>query len=396
MIFDFAFERIMDMLNASKRSTELPDELKGIYDEGKYKKSQEYENETGRFSLITSTFSFILIMVFLFFNGFAYVDNIARGAAEHPIVIALVFFGILWIVSDIINTPFSLYSVFKIEEKYGFNKTTLKTFFLDKLKGWLLGILIGGGLFSLIMWIYMAQPDMFWLLAWGVSSGFMIFMAMFYSSLIVPLFNKQTPLEEGSLRAAIQNFSKKTNFKLNNVFVIDGSKRSTKANAYFSGLGAKKRIVLYDTLINDLEEEEIVGVLAHEIGHYKLKHTRTGIILSVFQSGVMFYILSLFISNPALSEALGATQHSFHLAIITFFILYSPLSSILGLGMNVISRKNEYAADNFASTHYDNKYLISALKKLSVKNLSNLTPHPAYVFVHYSHPTLLQRIKAFV
>ena len=221
----------------------------------------------------------------------------------------------------------------------------------------------------------------------------MLFMNMFYSTLIVPLFNKQTPLEDGDLKTGIREFCDRAGFKLDNVFVIDGSKRSTKANAYFSGLGRKKRIVLFDTLIEDLEKPEIIAVLAHEIGHYKKKHTQAGMIISIVQTGITLFILSLFIGNPILSEALGSNVPSFHLGLVAFGMLYSPISTILGLGLNMLSRKNEYQADDFAKDHNTAPDLASALKKLSVKNLNNLTPHKAYVFFHYSHPPLLERLR---
>jgi STE24 endopeptidase len=281
-----------------------------------------------------------------------------------------------------------------IEEKFGFNKTTVKTYILDKLKGWLLGAVIGGGLMALIIWIYTQTGKSFWLWVWLVISAFSIFMAMFYSSLIVPLFNKQTPLEDGELKTAIHQFASKVGFRLDHIFVIDGSKRSTKANAYFTGLGRKKRIVLYDTLIKDMEVTELVAVLAHEIGHYKKKHIIWSLILGILQTGAMLCIFSLVIDNPELSQALGVDKAYFHIGLITFGILYSPLSSIIGIGMNIFSRKNEYEADAFAARNYSAEPLTTALKKLSVNNLSNLRPHPAYVFVHYSHPTLLQRLKA--
>lgn len=394
VVFGYLLERFLKYLNTTKWSNQLPKELEGIYDAEKYKKSQEYERENYRFSLVTSTFSILVMLGMLFFDGFAFVDDVARGWAQGPILIALVFFGILMFASDIINTPFSVYDTFVIEEKYGFNKTTIKTFIFDKVKGWLLAAIIGGGLLSLIIWFYEATTDMFWIYTWITFGVFMIFITMFYSSLIVPLFNKQTPLEDGELKSAINELSEKVGFKLDNVFVIDGSKRSTKANAYFSGLGAKKRIVLFDTLINDLSTNEIVAVLAHEIGHYKKKHTLSGIVISLLQTGLTLFILSLFIGSPLLSEALGASQPSFHIGIIAFSILYSPISTILGLGMNIFSRKNEYEADRYAKENFDGASLQDALKKLSIKNLSNLTPHPAYVFFHYSHPPLLQRLKA--
>lgn len=394
ILFDFVLERFLDYLNSTKWSDNLPTELEGIYDDEKYKKSQNYERVNHRFSYVTSTFSLVLILVMLFFDGFAFVDAIARNWVSNEILVSLVFFGILMFASDVLNTPFSIYATFVIEEKFGFNKTTVKTFILDKIKGWLVGIIIGGGLMWLIIWFYQYTTEYFWLLAWGAVSIFMIFMTMFYSSIIVPLFNKQTPLEDGELKEAINEFSSKVGFKLKNIFVIDGSKRSTKANAYFTGLGAKKRIVLYDTLINDLSTEEIVAVLAHEVGHYKKKHTLTSIILSLIQTGITFYILGLMIGNEDLSKALGVEKVSFHIGLIAFGMLYSPISLIVGLFMNILSRKNEYQADAYAAEFYKAEYLISGLKKLSVKNLSNLTPDPLYVFFHYSHPTLLQRIKA--
>ena len=394
LVFEYLTTRILDYLNSTWRGKELPEELQGIYDEEKYKKSQEYGKVNSRFGLISGTFHFVLVLLMLFLGGFAYFDEIARSFTQHPVWAALIFFGILFFLSDLISLPFSWYSTFVIEEKFGFNKTTVKTFITDKLKGWMLAIVIGGALLGLIIWLYFQTTDRFWIYAWAAVSGFSIFMTMFYSNLIVPLFNKQTPLEDGELRDAIQEFSKKAGFELDNIYVIDGSKRSSKANAYFTGLGKKKRIVLYDTLINDLSVNEIVAVLAHEIGHYKLKHTLISLILSIIQTGVIFYILSLFVGNKELSLALGADDYSFELSLIAFGMLFSPISTIIGLVMNVFSRKNEYAADHFAKSYGLGNELISALKKLSVNNLTNLTPHPAYVFAYYSHPTLYQRIKA--
>ena len=331
--------------------------------------------------------------MFLYFAGFALIDNIARSYTANPILIALIFFGIIMFASDIIHTPFNIYDTFVIESKFGFNKTTPKVFVLDKLKGWLLSAIIGGGLLSLITWFYIKVGDNFWIYAWIAVSAFMLFMTMFYTSLIVPLFNKLKPLEDGDLKDEITAFSSKAKFELDNVFVIDGSKRSTKANAYFSGLGKKKKIVLFDTLIEKLSKEEIVAVLAHEIGHYKKKHTLISVVTSIIQTGITLYILSLFVGNPELSKALGSDIPSFHLGLITFGFLYSPISTIVGLLMNIVSRKNEYAADQYASEQYKGIHLQNALKALSVNNLSNLTPHPLYVFFNYSHPTLLQRLN---
>lgn len=394
LIVDFALERFLEFLNHKKWSPELPKALVGIYDQEKYHQSQNYQKDKLVPSLLSSGIGFIATVLMISLGGFAWVDELVRNYFDHPIAIALAFFGVIMFFSSILGLPFSYYSTFVIEEKYGFNRTSLKTFVLDKLKGGLISIVIGGGILALLIWIYLQTTTNFWWMAWLVIAFFMIFMAMFYSSLLVPLFNKQTPLDEGELKDEISKFAGKVDFKLDNVYVMDGSKRSSKGNAYFSGLGSKKRIVLFDTLINDLTKEEIVAVLAHEIGHYKKKHTLSGIFLSLLQTGFMFYIFSLIISNPLLSEALGAKEHGFHLGLIAFGILYSPISTFLSLGMNVLSRKNEYEADDYALKNYDGEALGDALKKLSVSSLSNLTPHPVYVFFYYSHPSLLQRLKA--
>jgi STE24 endopeptidase len=394
ILFDYILERILDYLNRTWWSSELPQELGGIYDAVKYKKSQEYERVKTRFSMVTSTFSLVAMLLMLFFGGFAWLDDFVRSYTSNAILMALLFFGILGLAADILSTPFSIYSTFVIEERFGFNRTAPKTFVLDKLKGWFLSAVIGGGLLSLIVWIYQVSGGWFWLIAWAAIGLFTIFMTMFYSNLIVPLFNKQVPLEEGSLRAAIEAFASKVGFKLKNIFVMDGSKRSSKANAYFTGLGAKKRIVLFDTLIKDHTDEELVSILAHETGHYKRKHTLTGTAISLLQTGIMLYILSLFIGNPVLSQALGASEGSFHLGILAFGLLYSPISLILGLFMNMLSRKNEFEADRYAAENYDADPLQEALKKLSINHLSNLRPHPAYVFFYYSHPPLLERLRA--
>jgi len=393
LIGDYILERWLDYLNSTRWSNELPKEVEEIYDAEKYRKQQEYQKVNTRFGIFTDTLTLVVMLAMIVLGGFAWLDDYLRQYVTHPIVLALFFFGILGLVADILSTPLSVYHTFVIEQKFGFNQTSVKTFIFDKLKGWLLGAIIGGGLLAIIVWIYQSTGNWFWLVAWIVISVFSIFMTMFYSTLIVPLFNKQTPLEKGELRSAIEDFAVKTGFRLDNIFVIDGSKRSKKSNAYFSGLGSKKRIVLYDTLIKQHTTDELVAVLAHEIGHYKLKHTRTGVILSILQTGLTLYILSWFIGNPLLSQALGAEQGSFHMGILAFGILYTPLSLILELGMNIISRKHEFQADSFAGTKYNARSLQSALKKLSVDNLSNLRPHPAYVFFYYSHPPLLERLK---
>lgn len=394
VVVDYLLERWLNWLNAKSRTDDLPLELQGIYDEEKYRKSVEYDKVNSRFELITSSLNFLLILAMLLLGGFAWVDSIAGEITTDPIFRALVFFAILGLASDLVHLPFSIYDTFVIEEKFGFNKTTPKLFIMDKLKGYALSIIVGGVLAFVILWFYYKTTDMFWIYAWVLTSGVMIFLAMFYSNLIVPLFNKQEPLEDGELKDAISSFALKVGFKLKNIFKIDGSKRSSKANAYFTGLGSQKRIVLYDTLMKQLNTPEIVAVLAHEIGHYKRKHTLQAIVLSVIQMGLMFFLISIFLKNPALSAALGVSQPSFHIGIIAFGILYSPFSLVIGMAMNILSRKNEYEADQYTHENFEAEPLINGLKKLSANNLSNLTPHPVYVFFHYSHPTLLQRIRA--
>jgi len=393
LIADFILERILSFLNYKSLGQAVPDELKGTYDEEKYAKQQKYEKENIRFSVISSVFSSILIFLMLFFDGFAFVDSFARSISADPVLSALIFFGILLITFDLINSPFEIYDIFVIEQKYGFNKTTPLTYFLDKIKGWLIGGIIGGIILSLIVIFIQKFPDTFWIFAWITITFFMIFFTMFYSSVIAPLFNKQTPLEEGELKSGITAFAQKTGFKLDNIYVIDGSKRTTKANAYFSGLFSKKRIVLFDTLIKELTPGQIIAVLAHEIGHYKKKHTLMMILFSVIQTGGLLFVLSLFIGNSVLSSALGAEVHSIHMAIIAFGILYVPISTITGIFLNMFSRKHEYEADNFAFKYFSAEELAGALKKLAENNLSNLTPHPLYVFFHYSHPPIGERIR---
>jgi len=393
IIIDFIIDKILDTLNAKHFDDPIPQELNDVYNKEEYEKSQRYKKERYRFGIITSTFSVLLTLGFIIFDGFAWVDDIARNFTDNAILVALIFFGIIMIGSDILTTPFSWYSTFVIEEKYGFNKTTKKTFFLDKIKGWFMMIILGGGILALIVWFYQFAGNDFWWYAWILVAVFSIFINMFYAKLIVPLFNKQSPLEEGSLRTKIETYAKSVGFTLDNIFIIDGSKRSTKANAYFSGFGKEKRITLFDTLVKDLEEEEIVAVLAHEVGHYKKNHIIVNLLASILTTGFTLWLLSLFVGSPALSQALGVEEPSFHIGLIAFGILYSPISEITGLLMNYLSRKFEYQADNYAKNTYGAAPLISSLKKLTKNSLSNLTPHKAYVFMHYSHPTLLQRFR---
>lgn len=391
---DFLIERILESLNRSAMSPRLPESLRGIYDEREYSRFQNYKRENDRFGLLSSSFSFLVTLIFLCAGGFGWYNAWITGITDSVLWQTLLFMGGLALISGLIGLPFDWYATFHIEEKYGFNKTTPKIYLADLIKGMLVSALVGGVLLAAIVGFYIWMGDRFWLYAWGLITVFSVFMSMFYSQLIVPLFNKQTPLENGVLRDKIQAFALKAGFKLDNIYVIDGSKRSTKANAYFTGLGPKKRIVLYDTLIQDLTGDEIVAVLAHEVGHYKKRHTLQFMATSILQTGFMLWLFSLCVNQPALSEALGGDGNYFQLGLVAFVLLYSPVGMILGLFMNMWSRKNEYEADAYAATQGQGEALVAGLKKISVKSLSNLTPHPAYEWVYYSHPSLLKRIGA--
>ncbi len=393
LVFQFLVETVLDYLNAKHYGDPIPQDLEDVFDPEEYQKSQTYQKTNYRFGLLSSLFSIVLTVAFLTLGGFEWTDQIARNFSGNEIVVTLIFFGIITVGSDILSTPFSYYQTFFIEARFGFNKSTKKLFFTDKLKGWLMMAILGGGVITLAQWFYLWAGPNFWLYVWGLVTAIILFMNLFYSKLIVPLFNKQTPLEQGSLKSKIEAYAAKVGFELQHIFVIDGSKRSTKANAYFSGFGQEKRVTLYDTLIKDLEEEEIVAVLAHEVGHYKRKHIIFNLTASVLVLGFTLFILSLFINNPEVSKAIGVSQPSFHAALIGFGILYSPISGLTSLVMNFLSRKFEYQADDYAKNTFAAMPLITSLKKLSKNSLSNLTPHPAYVFMHYSHPPLIQRIK---
>jgi STE24 endopeptidase len=392
--FDFVFNKALEYLNIRNMREDLPAEVSDIYDEEKYKKSIAYARVNNKFGLLTSTFSFVLSFSLLLTGFFGWMDQWVSGMVSGEVLVPLLFFGILMLGSDVLQWPFQLYDTFVIEEKFSFNKTTPKTFILDKLKGYLLGAVIGGIILTILIKLMGWVGPSFWIFFWIVIALFTLFMNMFYTTLILPLFNKLSPLEEGELKQAIEAYSKSVSFPLDNIYVIDGSKRSAKSNAFFSGIGKKKKIVLYDTLIANHSTEELVAVLAHEVGHFKKKHIITGYVLSVLQTGFTLFIMSKIIFSPVVSQALGGEQLAIHLNLLAFGILYSPISHIIGILMNLLSRKNEYEADAFAGTTYNSTFLQTALKKLSVDNLSNLFPHPAYVFFNYSHPPLLQRLDA--
>lgn len=392
-VLGYLLDEFLVYLNNTMWSDKLPEKLQGICPNEDYQRAQLYSKDNNKLSFWSSLFNLIALLLMLVFGGFAFVDNIARSiAGDNLILVALLFFAIIAAASDLINIPFSYYETFVIEKKYGFNTMNIKTFFADHIKSACVTVLIGIPVMWLITWFYYKTGKEFWLYAWALVTLFSLFMNLFYSELIVPLFNKQTPLPEGTLRSKIEDFSKKAGFNLQNIFIIDGSKRSTKSNAYFSGLGSKKRIVLYDTLMKDFSEEEIVSILGHEIGHYKKRHIVVSMVSSILLNGFMFFLFSLVVDNPAFSYALGAETPAFHLGLIVFGILYSPISTIIDVISNYISRRHEFEADKFSADNYPSQYLASALKKLSVKNLSNMIPHKVYVFFYYSHPPLLDRL----
>lgn len=390
----YLFSQFLDFLNLRAQRKDIPDEIASFYDKEKYGKSLDYHREQTYFSFLTSAFSFGVSITMLLLGGFGWLDHLLRSYIHSEIPLALSFFAILAVASDLITLPFQWHSVFVIEERYGFNKTTVKTFFTDKLKGYLLGAVIGGALISLLIYLMQQIGPGFWIWFGLVAALFILLVNLFYTSLILPLFNKLTPLPEGELKNAINDFSKKVNFPLDNIFVMDGSKRSAKANAFFAGIGKKKKIVLFDTLITNHTTPELVAVLAHEVGHFKKKHIVFGYILSVIQIFFTLWVLSLMVFNPSVSIALGGSESAIHLNLIAFTILFAPISGITGLLMSIFSRKNEFEADRYAKETYSGEALSAALKKLSVDSLSDLYPHPVYVFFHYSHPPLLQRLEA--
>ncbi|MCS7005448.1 MAG: M48 family metallopeptidase [Cytophagales bacterium] len=393
VLLEFIVEQILSYLNQKQWKPALPEELSGIYDTTHYIKSQEYAFAKEKLHRLSSVFS-LTFSLFLLLKGFAWLDELVSNWLGNSIWTSLVFFGCYGLSVDIIHLPFEWYATFVIEEKFGFNKMTPLLFWTDKLKTWILSATVGGILLYVFIWLYQSIGNYFWIYAWLFFVLFMLAITMFYTTFIVPMFNKLTPLPEGELRTAIENYAHSVDFPINNIMVMDGSKRTTKANAYFSGIGKTKTIILYDTLIEKHSIPELVAILAHEVGHYKCKHVLKSILISAINTLILLYILQIFISEPVLSHALGAQEPKIHLGLIAFFLLYSPLSTITGLLFNMISRKNEFEADAFACQTSSGEALGEALKKLSIDTLSNLNPHPAYVFFYYSHPPLLERLRA--
>ena len=392
---DFIIDLVTGILNYKNFEKKLPNNVNDIYNKEEYLKSQQYKKENFRFELITSIFTYIIIIGILLNGILGYLDSFLRTLTfENELSLSLLFFASIYLINDLLKTPFQLYRIFVIEEKYGFNKMKISTYIFDKIKGYFISIVIGVLLITPLLVFIMLYPSNFWIYFWVVISLFLIFINMFYTSLIVPLFNKLEVLEDGDLKEKLNSYANKVGFALSNIFVIDGSKRSTKANAYFSGFGKNKKVVLYDTLIKNHTNDELVAVLAHEIGHYKLRHIISNMIFSILSTGLMLYIMSNFLYNSEISYALGGNISFRHFEIFAFLILYTPVDRFISILMNIKSRNNEYEADNFAVKTYKKLPMISALKKLSRDNLSNLTPHPVYEFLNYSHPSLSKRLDA--
>ena len=394
VLLNYLVETTIKVLNFKESKKPLHPTLANLYSESEYQRSLEYSQANFTTSVANSTYSVAILVVALLMGVFGAIDRWVREFTSSEILIAIIFFAIIFLASDLLDLPFDLYGTFVIEAKFGFNKTTAKTFIFDKIKGYLLGGVLGGGLLTLIIFIYQNSGGAFWILGWLLLSLFSLVMFMFGTTLILPLFNKLKPLEDGELKDEILKYCQQEGYSIGRLFVMDASKRSSKANAFFAGLGKTKTIVLFDTLIEKLSTREIMAVLAHEIGHYKKKHTLVGFIISAIQSLIIFAVLGWALQFPELSQALGSEKQSFHLAILAFFIIFSPLSMILDLFTNSYSRRNEYAADQFAKVTYDAEPLKTGLIRIATDSLANLSPHPLAVKIYATHPPLLERLKA--
>lgn len=393
LAFGFIVPQLLEFLQVSHATSKIPDTLVEYLSVDKLAESKSYQRANFYFKVVTSSFTFLVTLLCVTQGWFGAIDTWIAGFGYSPFINSLQFFGLIFVVSDVLSLPFDYYSTFVIEEKFGFNKTTVRTFFLDKLKAYALSLVVGGGLLLIFLWLVHAMGPQFWWQFWLLAGVFMILVNVGYTAWILPLFNTLTPLAEGEVRSKLLQYAAKVNFSIQHIFVMDGSRRSAKANAFFSGFGKQKKVVLYDTLLEQHPPEELVAVLAHEIGHYKKRHLKWSILISLIQVGVLLFLLGQVVFSETMSLALGGSSWSVHLNILGFTMLFAPLTMILGIGMNWLSRKHEFEADQYAKETYGGKPLAEALKTLSVKTLSTIHPHPWYVFVNYSHPPLLQRLQ---
>jgi STE24 endopeptidase len=397
LLIEHAVGVVASLLNLKSLRSEPPPALEGVYQPEEYRKAQEYIRTNTRFDFVTDTFSLLVLLSFWFAGGFNYLDQVVRAWGSDPILNGLLYIGILMLGYSLLTLPFSIYHTFVIEERFGFNRTTPRTFLLDRIKGLGLTALLGAALLSGILALFEYVGYLAWVYCWLAVTAFSLIMQYVAPTWIMPLFNKFTPLEPGELKEAILNYARSVGFPITNVFVVDGSRRSSKSNAFFTGFGRNKRIALFDTLIKKHTVSELVAVLAHEIGHHKKKHILQGTIINILHTGVLFFVLSIFLGSPGLYDAFYMEQQSIYSGIVFFGLLYTPLEMVLSVIMHALSRKNESEADRFAAeTIQHPQHLVQALKKLHAGNLSNLMPHPFYVFLNYSHPPLLQRMRAIL
>ena len=395
IVGNYLLDIAVETLNVRHAKTALPEEYEGYYDPEEYKKAQNYLKENTRFEIIAGTITTPITVAFILIGGFNLVDQIARSFQFGPIRTGLIFAGVLMLASQMISIPFSAYSTFVIEEKYGFNRTTARTFILDILKAWLLSAMIGGTLFSIVLWFFGKAGNWAWVYCWVLVVLFQIALTFLAPVVVMPLFNKFYPLADSELKAAIEKYARSQDFKMKGVFKMDASRRSTKTNAFFTGFGRFRRIVLFDTLIENYSVDELVSILAHEMGHYKKKHIFKSLLMSILMTGLMFFLISFFINNAGLFSAFKMENTSIYASLIFFAFLYAPIKMIISISSKMLSRKREYEADAYAVRTYGKpESMISALKKLTVDNLSNLTPHPVKVFLSYAHPPVLERIRA--
>jgi STE24 endopeptidase len=395
LILDFILKLFANILNLKSLKQALPSVLQGIYKPEEYAKSQEYLRINTQFGLLESTFNLLVLLIFWVTGGFSWFDTVVRGWSGVPVIEGLLYIGVLMLAYSVIKLPFSIYDTFVIETRFGFNRTTARIFVMDLLKGFILALVMGGLILTGILYLFQYAGSLAWLYCWGAVVVFSLAMQYVAPTWIMPLFNKFKPMESGELKDAILKYTESVNFPVKNIYVMDGSKRSSKSNAFFTGFGNNKRIALFDTLIAQHTTQELVAILAHEVGHYKKKHIIQSMLVSILHTGVLLFLLSLFLTNSSLFQAFNIAQHPVYAGLLFFSLLYTPIELVLSIFMEMLSRKHEYEADRFAADTIPEKAdMVSALKKLSSTNLSNLTPHPFYVFINYSHPPLLQRIEA--
>ena len=395
IIIEYLFSSISSILDIKNITPTIPSDFKKAYDQEKYILSQDYLKARTRFGLFSSTFSLILIMIVIHSDIFGLLDQFVRGQSDSYILQGLLFIGIIYFFQDIVSLPFSIYHTFVIEERFGFNKTTLNLFIIDKIKGYAIFIVLGSIIITPILYFFHVYGDIGWLIAWSILTAFMIAVQPLFVHIIAPMFNKFTPLEEGELRSAIEKYTAKVNFPLARIDIMDGSKRSAHSNAYFTGFGKSRRIAIFDTLVEKHSTNEIVSVVAHEVGHYKLKHVLQGMILGIIETGIMLFAFNLIMNDISLFQVFGVSQLSVHAGIVFFSMLYAPVSMFTSIVTTAISRKNEYEADKYSyDTTNNREALVSMLIGLSANNLAHLTPHPLKVFLSYSHPPVIDRIKA--